>query len=78
MTVERMQDGQVFGVASVTNLLEGVSFPVSKQELIQRFGRQEVHWTQDTSESFENLIKGVPDETFYSASDVVSAISRPH
>jgi hypothetical protein len=70
--------GFAFGIASVTQALEGTSFPISKQELLKRHGKDKIHWTKDSSEMLGNLLKEVPNDEFLSVADVASAVSEAH
>jgi hypothetical protein len=67
--------GFAFGIASVTQALEGVSFPISKQDLIRQHGRSEIHFTKDSAESLGDILKRVPKDEFLSVADLASAVS---
>ena len=77
MATGRMQDGEAFGVASVTEMLDSVKFPVRKDYLLKEYGERMVHWTQDSSQPLRTLLQDLPEDEFYSMSDVISAISHP-
>ena len=70
--------GFAFGVASVTQALEGESFPISKQDLLKRHGKQQIHWTKDHAESLGDLLRRVPKDEFLSVADLASAVSEAH
>jgi hypothetical protein len=67
-----------FGVASVTQALQGASFPISKEDLIREHGKEEVNWTKDSSERLEDLLREVDKDEFLSVADVASAVSEAH
>lgn len=70
--------GHAFGIASVTQALEGASFPISKEELIREHGDAEIHWTKDSSERLAGILDGVDQDEFLSIADVASAVSEAH
>jgi hypothetical protein len=70
--------GFAFGVASVTQALHGVSFPISKADLIREHGREEVNWTKDSSERLGDILGDVDKDEFLSVADVASSVSETH
>jgi hypothetical protein len=70
--------GFAFGVASVTQALAGVSFPISKKELQRKHGKAEVHWTKERTEHLSDILRRVPQEEFASVAEVASAVSASH
>lgn len=70
--------GFAFGVAAVTQALEGVSFPISKEELIRAHGRQHVHWTKESDEKLGDILKRVPQDEFASVAELAAAVSESH
>ena len=70
--------GFAFGVASVTQALEGTSFPISKQELLRQHGKAQIHWTKDSAETLAEVLERVPNDEFLSVADVASAVSDTH
>ncbi len=70
--------GFAFGVASVTQAVEGTSFPISKKDLIREHGKTEVHWTKGSSEQLGDILKEVPEDEFLSVADLASAVSEVH
>lgn len=70
--------GFAFGVASVTQALHGTSFPISKEDLIRQHGKEEVHWTKESSERLGDILRDVDKDEFLSVADVASAVSESH
>jgi hypothetical protein len=68
--------GFAFGAASVTQALQGVSFPISRQDLIAEHGEEEVNWTKASSERLGDILENVDREEFLSVADVASAVSE--
>jgi len=68
--------GFAFGIASVTQALEGTSFPISKQDLLRQHGKEKIHWTKDSTETLADLLKSVPNDEFLSVAEVASAVSE--
>lgn len=40
------REGEAYGVAGLTQKLHGISFPISKEDLIQKFGHEKFQWTK--------------------------------
>jgi hypothetical protein len=70
--------GHAYGVASVTQALAGVSFPISKRQLEREHGKAEVHWTKEHSERLSEILRRVPQDEFQSVADVAAAVSETH
>jgi len=70
--------GFAFGIASVTQALEGTSFPIAKQDLLRQHGKAQIHWTKDSTENLGDLISAAPQDEFLSVAEVASAISEVH
>ncbi len=70
--------GFAFGVAAITQAVEGTSFPISKQDLLRQHGRQQVHWTKEESETLADIVNRVPKDEFLSVADLAQAVSAAH
>jgi hypothetical protein len=66
--------GEAYGVASVTNLLKGIDFPISRDEILRKFGNQEVHWTKQKSFKLKDCMQDAPEE-FQSVTQITQAVS---
>lgn len=67
---------QAYGVASITKLLGGVDFPLSKQEILKAYGNSTINWTKNQNFVLKDLLKSVKTEQFLSAADLASAIAK--
>lgn len=70
--------GHAFGVASVTQALSGVSFPISKRDLMREFGNAEIHWTKDSREELADILERLPQDEFQSVADLASSVSEAY
>lgn len=66
--------GQAYGVASVTNVMQGIHFPISKQDLINRFGNEQIYWTKNNPQQLGSLLRQVPQEQFNNVTEITKAI----
>lgn len=41
------REGEAYGVAGLTQKLHGISFPISKDELIRKYGQEKFQWTKN-------------------------------
>ncbi len=67
---------QYYGVASVTNALQGLEFPISKQELIHQFGNKTIQWTKDNPQALRDILGKVTQEKFHSIADIAAAVGN--
>ena len=72
------ESGHAYGIASVSNALGGVNFPMSKQDLISKYGDRQIEWTKGNPQHLKDVLKEAPENEFSSMADVVSAVSRGH
>lgn len=70
--------GHAYGIASVSNALGGVDFPMTKQDLIDRYGDRQIEWTKGNPQALKDVLKDAQEDEFSSMADVVSAVSRGH
>jgi hypothetical protein len=69
--------GEAYGMAAVTQALQGTQFPASKQDLINRAGNQEIAWTKGGRKMrLADLIRESPSDNFASMAQVVSAVAN--
>lgn len=63
------------GLDSLYIALEGVDFPISREELIEAVGDREIYWDDEETVMLEDLLRQLPQEVFSSVSDISAAIS---
>jgi len=69
------EPGHAYGAAAVAQAIKGTSFPVSKQDLINRYGDKEVEITKGNTQNLRDILDEVPDETFNSPVDLEKALA---
>ncbi len=75
----KAQQGHAYGIASVSNALGGVDFPMTKQDLIERYGEKQIEWKKGNPAPLKDVLREIEEESqFESMADVVSAVSRGH
>jgi hypothetical protein len=67
--------GEAYGIAAITQALDGLEFPVSKQDLLERAGDQEIEYRKGQPVQLRDLIEDLEDEEFPSMANVVQAVS---
>ena len=67
--------GTAFGIAAVTQALEGVDFPATKADLLKRAGNQEIEYRKGQPVSLRRILEDCEDEEFPSMSNVIQAVS---
>ncbi len=68
--------GEAYGVAYVAQVLNDVDFPISKQELIEQYGDEEIQWSEDQTYTLQECLEDVPQERFKSMTELKRAISE--
>lgn len=67
--------GTAYGIASVTQALEGTSFPATKADLLKEAGDKEIEWEKGHPMRLRDIIEKSPNEEYPSMAQVVSAVS---
>jgi hypothetical protein len=68
--------GEAYGAASITHVLKGVHFPVSKQDLLDRYGREQIRWTQESRPvSLRDCLRDFQRDRFNSITEITQAVS---
>lgn len=67
--------GTAFGIAAITQALEGLDFPVTRDELLQKAGSQTIEYRKGQPVELRPLIEDLEDEEFPSMANVVEALS---
>ena len=68
--------GNAFGAAAVANAIKGADFPMSKQDLLQKYGNKEIEYRVGEYMKLSDVIGDMPDETFNSAADLEHAFHQ--
>lgn len=67
---------EVSDLSSIYTALEGVSFPATKEALLQCCGGQDIYWSEETTLTLREIIHRLPETVFSSLSDLSAAMSR--
>ncbi len=67
--------GEAFGIAAITQALEGLDFPATKDELLRRAGNQTIHYRKDQPVQLRDIIEDLDEDEFPSMAQVVQAVS---
>jgi len=69
------QPGHAYGAAAISMAIKGTQFPVSKQDLISKYGNKEVEITKGNPQMLRDILSEVPEETFNSPVDLEKALA---
>lgn len=68
--------GEAYGIAAVTQALEGLDFPASKDDILKRVGgNEEIHWTKEKTVNLRTIFMRTGQDQFESMAGIVSAVS---
>jgi len=73
---EKQPKGTAYGAASLTRVLNGIDFPVTKQEIIDKYGDKEVQYSKGNLRLLKELVNKCSKETFFSMSELVESCAR--
>ena len=68
--------GEAYGIAAVTQALDGLHFPASKEQVLERAGDQQIEYRKGQVVSLRPIIEDAPDEEFPSMAQIVHAVSE--
>jgi len=66
------EKGEAYGAASLTQALQGVNFPISRQELINQVGDRQVEVEKGKMMSMGDIVSACPHEMYNSPIDVTT------
>jgi hypothetical protein len=69
-------DKTLYGAASLTKVVNGIYFPISKVELITKYGEKFVHYSKSNYKTIREILETTSRELFLSMSDFVDACSK--
>jgi hypothetical protein len=68
--------GEAYGIAAVTQALDGLHFPATKEQVLERAGSQRIHYRKDQVVALRQIIEDAPAEEFPSMAQIVQAVSE--
>ena len=70
--------GEAYGIAAVTQALEGLDFPASKQKVLEKVkaGHDEIPWTKDKSVNLRTIFNRIDTDEFESMAGIVQVVSQ--
>ena len=69
------EPGHAYGAAAIAQAIKGTDFPISRNDLIKRYGDKEVQITKGNSQKLKDILEEIPNETFNSPIDLEKAIA---
>jgi hypothetical protein len=70
------QKGTAYGAASLTRVLNGIGFPVTKEEIILRYGHKEVQYSKGNLRTLKEIIDKCSKQSFTSMSELIESCAR--
>jgi hypothetical protein len=67
--------GTAYGIAAVTQALEGLEFPATKEDVLHRAGHQKIHYRKDQEVDLRRIIQDCDVDEFPSMAQIVQAVS---
>ncbi|MBI4508131.1 MAG: DUF2795 domain-containing protein [Deltaproteobacteria bacterium] len=67
--------GTAFGIAAITQALEGVDFPATKEDLLARAGDRVIEYRKGQGVPLSQIIEDLEEDEFPSMASVVEAVS---
>ncbi|OGI21866.1 MAG: hypothetical protein A2287_07200 [Candidatus Melainabacteria bacterium RIFOXYA12_FULL_32_12] len=70
------EPGHAYGAAAVTMAIKGADFPMSKEDLISKYGDKEVEITKGNPQKLRDVLNNIPSETFNSPVELEKAVAK--
>jgi hypothetical protein len=67
--------GEAYGIAAITQALEGLDFPVTKKDLLAKAGHKTIHYRKGQPVNLRQIIEDLDVQEFPSMANVVQAVS---
>lgn len=67
---------QVFGEEAIRKALEGIEFPASKDQILQRAGPQNIQYRRLEPVILRDVVDGLPQDGFQSMDEVVRLVAQ--
>lgn len=68
--------GEAYGIAAVTQALDGLHFPASKEQVLERAGDQRIEYRKGQSVALRPIIEDAHEDEFPSMAQIVHAVSE--
>jgi hypothetical protein len=65
-----------YGAASLTRVLHGVDFPITKNQIIEKYGHKEVSYSKGSTKTMAEIVSRCDTETFYTMAGLVEACAK--
>lgn len=64
------EKGHGYGAAAIAQAIKDVDFPISKEELIEERGDEEIEFKKGESIRLRDILKKLPSDTYHSPADL--------
>lgn len=68
--------GHAYGAAAIANVFKNAQFPMSKHEIMECYGNNEVEYTKGNPQKLKKVLDNLPEKTYKSPADLEHEISR--
>lgn len=65
--------GHAYGAAAVASIFKNANFPLSRDEIMNRYGDKEIEYTKGNPVKVKEVLSNIPSETFNSPADLEHA-----
>ncbi|OGI22654.1 MAG: hypothetical protein A2255_01930 [Candidatus Melainabacteria bacterium RIFOXYA2_FULL_32_9] len=65
--------GHAYGAAAVASIFKNANFPMSKDDIMQKYGDREIEYTKGNPVKVKDVLSNIPSETFNSPADLEHA-----
>ena len=68
--------GEAYGIAAVTQALDGLHFPATREQVLERAGSQQIEYRKGQMVDLRQIIEDAPADDFPSMAQIVQAVSE--
>jgi hypothetical protein len=66
--------GKAYGAAAIARVFKNISFPLSKNDIMEKYGTREIEFTKGSPVQVRQILWDIQDETFNSPADLEHAL----
>lgn len=68
------EPGHAYGAAAIAELFKNVDFPMTKNDIMQKFGEKEIEYTKGNPKKVKDILGGIANDKFNSPADLEHAL----
>ena len=67
------EPGHAYGAAAVAQIFKDADFPLSKRDILDKYGNREIEYTKGSHVKVKDILSGIANDTFNSPAELEHA-----